>query len=62
MLSKEFEVPVVVECRRRVCCTLILKIRPRMGAGQIDRFAAAVREVARIPRMDPERPFGTGQG
>ena len=62
MLSKEIEIAVVVERRRRVLLPLILKIRPRVGAGQVDRFAAPVGEIARILRMDPQRPWGTGQG
>ena len=56
VLADEIKKLGEVECGRREAGPGILDRPPSVGPGQIDRTARIVGEVARIVRMDPQRP------
>src|SRR5207245_5738825 len=60
VLVKEIQITVEIEYRRWILpfgkpVAVVLEIVPIVAAGQIDRLAGAVREVARVGLQHPQR-------
>ena len=60
MRREKAEVGIEIKRGRRIIRPDVWKIVPGMGTGEINRLPGAVGEVARVPRMQPQRP-GSGR-